>query len=106
MIELTQLETQVLKSVIDSLYAEPGFSDVDAKDVARHTKLDIKSVRGALGSLVRKKIVDVETTSTYGAEQYSIIYLASDHYYLHPQWKNEREWSKDEMLIDLSKYEN
>ncbi len=52
-LNLTQLEEQVLSSLIAQLYAEAGFSDVDAKDIAHHIKVDIKSVRGALGSLVR-----------------------------------------------------
>ena len=38
MIKLTQLETQVLKSLINGLYAEAGFSDVDAKDIASDIK--------------------------------------------------------------------
>ena len=50
MIKLTQLETQVLKSLINGLYAEAGFSDVDAKDIASDIKVDTKSVRGALDS--------------------------------------------------------
>jgi predicted transcriptional regulator len=108
MIKLTQLETQVLNSLIDNLYAESGFSDVDATDIANDIEVDIKSVRGALGSLVKKGIVDIESTNTYGAkEQYEIIYLHSNHYYLHPEWKNEREWSENEILINLdANYQN
>lgn len=106
MIKLTQLETQVLKSLINGLYAEAGFSDVDAKDIASDIKVDTKSVRGALGSLVKKGIVDIETTSSYGVEQFEIIYLHSDHYYLHPEWKNEKTWLPEEMVVDLNNTNN
>ena len=106
MIKLTQLEAQVLKSLINGLYAEAGFSDVDAKDIAEWINTPIKSVRGALGSLVKKGIVFIESTDSYGAEQFEIIYLHSDHYYLHPEWKNEREWNANEILVDLNNINN
>ena len=84
-LNLTQLESQVLGSLISQLYAEAGFSDVDAKDIARATKVDIKSVRGALGSLVRKDIIDIDGNDS----GYQIIYLNKAYWTLHPQWKNE-----------------
>ena len=102
MIQLTQLEAQVLKSLINGLYAEAGFSDVDAKDIAEWINTPIKSVRGALGSLVKKGIVQVEDNGA----GFEIIYLHSDHYYLHPEWKNEREWNADEILVDLNNTNN
>lgn len=107
MIELTQLETQVLKSLISGLYAEVGFSDVDAKDIAEWTNTPIQSVRGALGSLVKKGIVQLEETESWGSpDAYMIIYLNRNHYYLHPEWKNEREWNENEILIDLNNINN
>ena len=87
-LSLTPLEQQVLTSLIDGLYAEPGFSDIDAKDIAQETGIDTKVVRGVISSLVKKGIVDVEQTSTYGAPTYQIIYLREKYWYLHPEWKN------------------
>ena len=84
-LNLTQLEEQVLVSLISQLYAEAGYSDVDAKDIAQHIKVDIKSVRGALGSLVRKDIIDIDGNDS----GYQIIYLNRAYWTLHPQWKNE-----------------
>ena len=84
-LNLTQLESQVLGSLISQLYAEAGYSDVDAKDIAQHIKVDIKSVRGALGSLVRKGIVGIDSNDS----GYQIIYLNQKYWTLHPQWKNE-----------------
>ena len=106
MIKLTQLEAQVLKSLINGLYAEAGFSDVDAKDIAEWINTPIKSVRGAVGSLVKKGIIQIDETDNFGEEQFQIIYLNSNHYYLHPEWKNEREWNANEILVDLNNINN
>jgi DNA-binding MarR family transcriptional regulator len=85
-INLTELEQTLLTEFIGSLYAEEGYSDVDAKDLAHGTGIDIKIVRGALGSLVKKGIVSVETMQNWGEEAYQIIYLNEDYYYMHPRW--------------------
>jgi predicted transcriptional regulator len=89
-LSLTELETKVLESLINNLYAEPGFSDVDAKDISKEIGISTKSIRGALGSLVKKEIVSLEETNTYGAsEQYVLIHLNREYWYLHPEWKTE-----------------
>jgi hypothetical protein len=88
-LSLTKLETTVLETLIDGLYAEPGFSDVDAHDIAKATKISTKSIRGVLSSLVKKGIIWLDETCSYGAEkQYVIIYLSRDYWYLHPEWKS------------------
>jgi DNA-binding MarR family transcriptional regulator len=84
-LSLTPLETQVLECLIDNLYAEPGFSDVDANDISKQTKIPTTSIRGVLSSLVKKGIIQLD-------ENYSnfvIIYLNEQYWYLHPTWKNE-----------------
>jgi hypothetical protein len=87
---LTAMETQVLEALIDRLYAEPGFSDVDAHDLSRDTKISTRSIRGVLSSLVKKNIISLEETNNWGTkDQYVIIYLNPGYWYLHPQWKNE-----------------
>jgi len=98
MITLTQLEAQVLKSLINQLYAEAGFSDVDAKDIANDIKVSIKSVRGALGSLVKKDVITIDNNGA----GYEIIYLNRSHYYLHPEWSKELLDSK--ILINLDTF--
>ena len=73
-INLTDLEQTLLTELIGSLYAEEGFSDVDAKDLAQGTGISIKIVRGALGSLVKKGIVSIEQTVNWGAdEQFNLM---------------------------------
>lgn len=87
-LSLTELETTVLENLIDGLYAEPGFSDVDAHDIAKSTGISTKSIRGALSSLVKKGIVSLQETDNYASDkQYVIIYLNDNFYYLHPLWK-------------------
>jgi hypothetical protein len=94
-LSLTKLEQTVLENLISNLYAEPGFSDVDAKDISRETGIPTKSIRGVLSSLVKKEIISLEETNTYGApEQYVIIYLNPSHWYLHPEWKEEYDSEK------------
>ena len=90
-INLTELEQTLLTELIGSLYAEEGFSDVDAKDLAHGTGINIKIVRGALGSLVKKGIVSIEQTDNWGAdEQFQLIYLNEDYYYMHPRWGKDK----------------
>ena len=84
--KFTDLETQVIESLVSQLYAEPGFSDVDAKDISRDiTTLPTKIIRGVLGSLVKKGVIGIDTNDS----GYDIIYLNQSHWYLHPEWKKE-----------------
>jgi DNA-binding transcriptional regulator LsrR (DeoR family) len=85
-LNLTALETQVMESLIGLLYAEPGFSDVDAKDIAEETGIGTRSIRGVLSSLIQKSIIGIEPNSS----GYQIIYLNEDYWWLHPTWKNEK----------------
>jgi len=84
-LNLTELESKVLTAFIDSLYAEPFFSDVIAQDLADKINLDIKSTRGVVGSLAKKGIIWIEDPNEGG---YKIIYLQPDYFYLHP----DPEW--------------
>lgn len=93
-LNLTELETKVLQALIDSLYAEAGFSDVDANDLTEITDIDKKQIRGVLASLVKKGIVHIEETSTFRAPKYQIIYLDTQYWYLHPEWKEDYDVEK------------
>lgn len=87
---LTEMESQCLQSLIDGLYAEAGFSDVDAKDIAEWTGIPIKSVRGVLANLVKKGLIDIDDNEA----GYMIIYLRPEWYQLHSQgWVEEiKHW--------------
>jgi len=89
-LQLTKMETTVLEALIDGLYAEPGFSDVDAKDLSTKTGISTRSIRGVLSSLSKKEIIWLEETDNMWAEQqYVLIYLSKNFWYLHPKWKEE-----------------
>jgi DNA-binding MarR family transcriptional regulator len=77
-VELTELELKVMESYVSMLYAEPGFSDVDAKDISEDIGISTKSVRGALGSLVKKGIISLDENDS----GYVIIYLNNAYWYL------------------------
>jgi hypothetical protein len=96
---ITPLECQCLQAVIDALYAEVGFSDIDAEDVAKDTNIDIKTVRGALGSLAKKGFIDIADANDYG---FRIIYLNYRHYNLHPEWANELELHHEQVSYHLT----
>lgn len=82
---LTELEDQILQALIGQLYAEPGFSDVDANDLANATGISTKIIRGALSSLIKKGVVTIET----GDFGYQLIHLLPKYWHLHPRWKDE-----------------
>lgn len=82
---LTVMEAQVLESLIGMLYAEPGFSDVDAKELSQITGISTRSIRGVLSSLVQKGYVFVDDPGA-GVQ---IVYLANEKYYLHPEWSKK-----------------
>ena len=84
-LKFTALETRVMESLIDGLYAEPGFSDVDAHDISRQTGISTKSIRGVLSSLVKKGIIFIDDSCGNG--EYELIYLNDGYHYLHPVWK-------------------
>lgn len=82
---LTAMEAQVLDSLICELYAEPGFSDVDAKDLSQITGIPTRSIRGVLSSLVQKGYVWIDDPGV-GIQ---IVYLAREKYHLHPKWSKK-----------------
>jgi DNA-binding transcriptional regulator LsrR (DeoR family) len=85
-IELTELESKTLTTLVDCLYAEPGFSDVDAKDISECLNISTKVIRGALGSLVKKGVVTINTNDS----GYDIIDLNTKYWYLvNEEWAEE-----------------
>ena len=85
-LNLTELETKTLSTFVGELYAEPGFSDVDVNDIADILGISTKIIRGALGSLVKKKIVDIHRNDS----GYDIIYLAPQYWPLvNEDWASE-----------------
>jgi DNA-binding MarR family transcriptional regulator len=85
-LNLTELELKTLSTFIDCLYAEPGFSDVDVNDISESTGISTKTIRGALGSLVKKGFVTINTNDS----GYDIIDLNRKYWYLvNESWAEE-----------------
>lgn len=85
---LTQMENRVISSLIENLYAEPGFSDVSPQDISSETNIPMKSLRGVLGSLSKKGYIFIYDKEYLGTE-IDIVYLSENYYYLHPEWKDQ-----------------
>ena len=66
---ITELETKVLEIIWHSSF-DYG---TDAKEISRETGLDIKTVKGALGSLVKKKLAFAETEERGGVVFHDIF---------------------------------
>jgi DNA-binding MarR family transcriptional regulator len=82
-LNLTTLETKIITSLLSRMNAyDLGYSDVDATDIANDISVHIDSVKGSLGSLVKKGIVFCSDLKDVG----SIIYLQDEFYYLHPEY--------------------
>jgi len=83
-LKLTEMETNTMTSLISLLYAEAGYSDVDAKDLAKDTGIPINSMRGVLSSLIKKGLIGIDDPGA----GFQIVYLNEQFYYLHPEWSN------------------
>jgi hypothetical protein len=84
---LTELETKVLTTLVDSMYAEWGFSDCGFSELSSELNLSTKVLRGVVGSLVKKQLVQVETDN--GWEKVDIIYLVNAAEGLVKHWVEE-----------------
>ena len=77
-LNLTELESKTLNTFVSCLYAEPGFSDVDVKDLSDELGISTKIIRGVLGSLVKKGVVTIDNNG----QGYDIIYLTTPYWHL------------------------
>jgi hypothetical protein len=55
---LPLLSSRVLLSLLESLYAEPGYSCTSAADIAKDIDVPVSKVKGAVSSLVQKGLVE------------------------------------------------
>lgn len=76
--ELTKLEKLMLTTYISHLDKdEPTYSNMDADDLAYLTKIDIKILRGVIGSLIKKDYIYILNVGCG-----DFIYLKEKHYNL------------------------
>ena len=83
-IDLTVNESQTLEALINSMYAEYLFSDVDINDLSEITNIPTKKLRGVVSSLVKKNLVEKE----YNGE-YVILYLTKIVAGYVPHWRDQ-----------------
>lgn len=86
---LTEKEALFIETFTGLLYAEPGFSDVDASDMIRELadhNLNRNAVAGLISSLTEKGVIHTELGADNGID-YDIIYLNREE--LHPEWSED-----------------
>jgi len=77
-IKITALESKVLNWLKNEGWYnydnEPFYSDVEAKDIAGCTEIDIQSLKGVLGSLSKKDLISIdEYEANFNAPMYFIV---------------------------------
>jgi predicted transcriptional regulator len=88
-LKLTELESKTLNTFVSCLYAEPGYSDVDVNDLSSELGISTKVLRGALGSLVKKGVVTINSNDG----GYDIIDLNIRYWHLvNESWAEEAEY--------------
>ena len=83
---LTLKEADFIAALTGLLYAEPGFSDVDASDMIHELApkgYSRHAVAGLISSLTEKRVISTEDGGANGID-YDIIYL--DREELHKDW--------------------
>jgi hypothetical protein len=101
---LTKKEFFTLDVIIEAMYAEPEFSDLDAADLFKQVNVkwpqaDItshQSLGGIITQLQDKGIIEMEDWDMWNADEgtyaaHVFIHLAPAYYYLHPKWKGATE---------------
>jgi len=83
-ISLTENEAKFVKELVENLYAEPGFSDVEIIDMARELKISTNSAKGIYGSLVKKGVCKIYKHFE------NILYLHPHCYKFHKEWSKEK----------------
>jgi DNA-binding MarR family transcriptional regulator len=83
---LTEKESEVMQYLLEKgYYAEKYFSDLTARDIALEMGVDIKSLRGVIGSLIQKDYLFAEYMEDI---RKSIIYATDKGYMLDDDYEN------------------
>ena len=91
------MESIVLRALLPTLIEdELDYSNTTDKDLSKLTGIDMKQMRGVLGSLSKKGIIICDTTAIDDRNYFqkmrgkkplsynSFVHLAEDFFYLHP----------------------
>lgn len=96
-LNLTELETKFINTLIPLLYAEPNFTNTDIKEISKKMEISMESGKGVLGSLVKKGIVNAISFEHSKMVQVGkkikmviidipLVILNENFYWLHPTW--------------------
>ena len=104
-IKVTQLEKQVLEALASGMYAELGFSDMGYEELRDDTGLTNKTLRGVIGSLVKKGMVDVwDREGDWGIDSRDvdmhIIYLTEKTQGLVEHWVEEEGLIPVQLIVE------
>lgn len=102
-IKVTQLEKQVLEALAKNMYAELGFSDAGYLELREDTGLTNNTLRGVIGSLVKKEMVYVDdrVDEGYGNNtDMHIIYLTEKTDGLVKHWVEEEGLQPIQLIVD------
>ena len=101
-VKVTQLEKQVLESIANGMYAELGFSDIGPTEVQSETGIEMKKLRGVLGSLVKKELIDIDRREDEGYKNNInrwIIYLMGEVQGLVPHWVEDEDLEPVQLIV-------
>ena len=104
-LKVTQLEKQVLEALAQGMYAELGFSDMGYPELREDIGLTNKTLRGVVGSLVKKGMVTVwDREGDWGIDSRDvdmhIIYLTEKTQGLVEPWVKEYDLQPVELVVD------
>lgn len=95
---LPEVSLRVYKAILDGLYAEPGFSDLEVVDVARETDLGVLTVKGAVGYLVKVGLVETEDADVNFVKYEFLHAPAHDQ-----EWKDEAYAAIEKRMKELKR---
>jgi len=101
-LQVTKLEAQVLEALAGAMYAEPGYSDYGPSDLVEDLGIEIRVLRGVLGSLGKKGYLYTDDRKTEGYKNQPdmhICYLQGDAVGLVEHWVGESlGWDENDII--------
>ena len=85
-LNLTDMETMFMFALIcvGTIPTEPMFYDRDIQDYSKNLAIDVKVLRGVVGSLTKKGLVDPDFFGD-DTPQANVIGLCREYFWLHPE---------------------
>lgn len=94
--------TQVLLTLLNGLYAEPGFSDMDVKDIERTLEMDQKVVKGAVGHLTKLGLISPDHVKVNNVMRYFLYTDLHQDQHVDAETRLDGDERKDEAIALLN----